>query len=146
MYEEMFDERERHAMDEKLLNKGQATHDPRRTAGDERLALSLRARHSSVYRQVLAFNIPLHNFRNELVQKVLKFKDVINTPYMMKIIIDILPSLDEVIEASTFSDAQNVQVSYETVYKTFTRQFFSTRMSQIIESEPTDLPQGYDLM
>jgi len=66
-------------------------------------------------------NIPLHNFRNELAGKVLKFKDVINTPYMMKIIIDILPSLDEVIEKTAFSDAQLNQLSHETLYKTFTR-------------------------
>ena len=115
MYEEMFDERERQAMDDVLHSHPQAD-----GVAASRLKLSIRNQ-SSVYEQIRSWNIPLHNFRNELAGKVLKFKDVINTPYMMKIIVDILPSLDEVLEKATLSDAQTGRLSRETVYKTFTR-------------------------
>jgi len=61
---------------------------------------------------------------DKLVSKVLKFKDVIISPYMMKIVIDILPSLDQIMESKTFSDGLNADISLELVYKTSTKKLF----------------------
>ena len=81
-----------------------------------------------------------------------KFKDIIKTPYMMRIVIDIMPLLDRMADQRAEEGERDPDGSGDAdrevliVYQAFTKQAFGRKMAELLASEPEDLPPGYDLM
>ena len=63
-------------------------------------------------------------------------KDLMKTPYMLKIIIDILPQLDT-------SSRQGI--TRAAIYKSFTRNHFEVESNRLMDNNAHDIPKGYDL-
>ena len=70
------------------------------------------------------------------INKITGLLDLMKTPYMLKIIVDILPQLDT-------STRQGI--TRAALYKTFTRNHFEVESNRLMENNAHDIPKGYDL-
>ncbi|MDJ0652090.1 MAG: NACHT domain-containing protein [Simkaniaceae bacterium] len=62
--------------------------------------------------------------------------DLIKTPYMLKIITDILPQLDE---------QSGGKITKARIYKAFTTAHFEREGNRLLENNAAEIPRGYDL-
>ena len=70
------------------------------------------------------------------INKIQGLNDLIKTPYMLKIIIDILPQLDKQSEGD---------ITKASIYKAFTTSHFEKEANRLLENSAQDIPKGYDL-
>ena len=63
-------------------------------------------------------------------------EELLKTPYMLKIIIDILPSLG--------SDFKST-ITKSNIYKVFTTKYFENEMSRLLQHSQDQIPKGFDL-
>jgi len=64
---------------------------------------------------------------------------------MLSILNGIMPTLQEKLEELGVKGENAAVLGLVTVYDTFTKNMFDSKLTDIMESNPTDMPQGYDL-
>ena len=70
------------------------------------------------------------------IESIPGLKDLMKTPYMLAIIIDIMPHLDAATEG---------KITRASIYKSFTRQNSEKEIARIMSQNYDIIPQGYDL-
>lgn len=76
---------------------------------------------------------------HDSINDIVGLLDLIKTPYMLTIIMNILPELDK---NKTSSDEK---ITKSVIYKTFTHQFFERAQNRILSNESEEIPKGFDI-
>ena len=90
------------------------------------------------------FSTKLKNLHNEwtldkywgTIRGITGLEVLLKTPYMLKIIIDILPSLSSDVKA---------KITKSSIYKVFTMKHFETEMNRVLKHAHDQIPKGFDL-
>lgn len=66
---------------------------------------------------------------------------------MVNIVVGVMPELQERLKkAKVEADSPDGKmIGLQVVYELFLKDYFNTRMSEILDTNPVDLPHGYDL-
>jgi hypothetical protein len=76
---------------------------------------------------------------NDAIMNTAGLEDLIKTPYMLTIIMNILPDLEKQ------KTSKEEQVTKSTIYKTFTKQYQHRQLNKIMDSNAAEIPKGLDL-
>ena len=78
-----------------------------------------------------------------MLNSVKIFREVLKTPYMMQIIFDIMPELQEYLDDMPAGSAASAGL--QIVYEKFTKRAVDINVDMLLEEAPSDLPKGIDL-